>query len=400
MTFLKNLAKYILAMLFGLLLSAMIIEVVLRLYNPFEFRVRGDKIVLQKNITRVIVNHKIPKLDEKIIQRRNSLGFRGEEPPQGLDFVSGKHLTIIAVGGSTTECLYLSDGKTWPDDLAKLLKERIDKVWVNNAGFDGYSTFGNLVLMRDYIADLHPKIVLFLIGINDIGQNMPNVHTDAKVMEDGKFRAEESAGWCFSSPSCFVNTLAYHSEFANLALNLYRYLKAGSVMVSQVDIVKTIKGGVGHIQLNPQDLSQLIISEDRIQQVLEAHNQGYIPQYEERVKSLVEISRNNGIEPILITQPMLYGVGKDDITGIDLETVQIHNTNGLLEWKILELYNDVLRKVGKEKGLLVIDLAQKMPHSSLYYYDFMHYTNEGAVKVAKIIYEDLYPFVIDRGFTH
>jgi len=137
MTFLKRLAKNLPAMLFGLVLSAMIIEVVLRLYNPFEFRVRGDKIVLQKNITRVIVNQKIPKLDEKIIQRRNSLGFRSEEPPQGLDFMSGKHLTIIAVGGSTTECLYLSDGKTWPDDLAMLLKERIDKGWVNNAGFDG-----------------------------------------------------------------------------------------------------------------------------------------------------------------------------------------------------------------------------------------------------------------------
>jgi hypothetical protein len=56
--------------------------------------------------------------------------------------------------------------------------------------------------------------------------------------------------------------------------------------------------------------------------------------------------------------------------------------------------------VGKENGLLVIDLAQKMPHNSLYYYDFMHYTNEGAQKVAEIIYEDLYPFVIERGFAH
>ena len=43
MTFLKRLAKNLPAMLFGLLLSAMIIEVVLRLYNPFVFRVRGDK---------------------------------------------------------------------------------------------------------------------------------------------------------------------------------------------------------------------------------------------------------------------------------------------------------------------------------------------------------------------
>ncbi|MEI7990416.1 MAG: hypothetical protein WCI88_15385, partial [Chloroflexota bacterium] len=65
-------------------------------------------------------------------------------------------------------------------------------------------------------------------------------------------------------------------------------------------------------------------------------------------------------------------------------------------WKLLEKYNAALKDIGKEKNVLVIDLADKMPKSSRYYYDFVHYTNEGARKVAEIIEEDLYPYLSEK----
>jgi hypothetical protein len=49
--------------------------------------------------------------------------------------------------------------------------------------------------------------------------------------------------------------------------------------------------------------------------------------------------------------------------------------------------------VGKEKGVLVIDLAREMPKNSNYYYDLTHYTNTGAEKVADIISRDLQPYL-------
>ena len=48
------------------------------------------------------------KLDEKIIHTKNSLGFRGDEPPDDFN----PALTVVTVGGSTTESIYISDGKT------------------------------------------------------------------------------------------------------------------------------------------------------------------------------------------------------------------------------------------------------------------------------------------------
>jgi hypothetical protein len=67
--------------------------------------------------------------------------------------------------------------------------------------------------------------------------------------------------------------------------------------------------------------------------------------------------------------------------------------NGGLAWEVLELYNDITRKVGKDKRAPVIDLAGKMPKNSVYYFDLTHFTNEGAEKAAVIVYEELRPYL-------
>src|SRR4029079_1303834 len=129
------------------------LEVFLRVYNPFGERIRGDTIVLPVTSRRVITNSGFPRVDPQIVVTTNSLGFRGPDPP--ADFAS--YLTMIAGGGSTTESLYVSDGKTWRDLLGRELSANLDKLWVNNAGLDGHSTFGHELLLDQRIARLKPK---------------------------------------------------------------------------------------------------------------------------------------------------------------------------------------------------------------------------------------------------
>jgi len=67
----------------GSLLALALLETSLRLFrNPFGFRVRGDQIVLPVHRRYEIHNTQIPKLDAVIIHTKNSLGFRGPEPPE------------------------------------------------------------------------------------------------------------------------------------------------------------------------------------------------------------------------------------------------------------------------------------------------------------------------------
>lgn len=353
----------------GCIVAFILGEIILRIHNPFAFRVKGDKIVLSAKEEYIIKNENAKKLDKTIIIRTNTIGFRGENPPG--DFKN--YLTTITVGGSTTECSLLSEGKTWTDILGKKLKKAFRNIWINNAGFDGHSTFGHIVLMEDYITKLKPKNVLFLIGINDEVNNEKQ-----RYFEDDKSIMENEI--YLKSMKGLGRTLANHSEFFAVLLNFYRYYKA------KVE-------GVDHdAELDLKRSAFLILPEGAKQRALQKHRQ-YLPDYKTRLKKIVKISRENGIDPVFITQPALYGNAIDDITDIDLAKIRKRKTeNGELAWERLELYNDVTRQVGQEENVLVIDLAKEMPKSSRYYYDFSHYTNEGAEKFAEIIFNYLCPY--------
>ena len=45
-----------------------------------------------------------------------------------------RHITIIAVGGSTTEVRNLTDDASWSEVLGRELSKEFDGIWVNNAG--------------------------------------------------------------------------------------------------------------------------------------------------------------------------------------------------------------------------------------------------------------------------
>ena len=86
----------------------------------------------------------------------------------------------------------------------------------------------------------------------------------------------------------------------------------------------------------------------------------------------------------MISQPALYGVAADPLTLVNLNAVvvsDVHRTKAgqvrrKLAWDVLELYNDAVRAVGRERDVLVIDAASRLPKSSQLFYDFVHFTNE------------------------
>ncbi len=123
------------------------LEIGLRIHNPFPFRVRGDHIILPAHQKYTISHTGAIKLDPVTHVTKNSLGFRGPEPPRDWS----ERLTILTIGGSTTECLFLSDGKTWTDQLTRRFMAVRPDAWINNAGFEGHSTFGHLVLLREFV---------------------------------------------------------------------------------------------------------------------------------------------------------------------------------------------------------------------------------------------------------
>jgi hypothetical protein len=254
--------------------------------------------------------------------------------------------------------------------LSVKLQESFKHIWVNNAGLDGHSTFGHIILLKDFIINLKPKYVLFLIGNNEIGKIDFEDHTASQIK--GKIRV--------SSPEAFAKSLAAYSELANLFLNLCRYLRAKTQ-------------GFPHQEIDLTALEQMNYPEAEQDNVLAEHRLKYIPVYKKRLYELIRLAKDHDIEPILITQPALYGIGTDEVTRVNLAGIRIGAYSGDTRWKILELYNNVTRVIGEKQDLLVMDLAAEMPKNSAYYYDFIHYTKAGAQKVAEIVHKNLIPYL-------
>ena len=350
--------------LFQLGVALIALEACLRVYNPLPFRVRGDRIVLPVRHVYTFDNSRAPKLDPITRHTKNSLGFRGPEPPRDL----ARRRSILTIGGSTTECLFLSDGSTWTDVLARAVASVDPGAWVNNAGFDGQSTYGHLVLLDSFVAGLKPTMAVFLVGANDVGLEGATTYDRALTpASDGGGLAHRAAVFA-----------ANHSEVASVALNTVRAVRAQH-------------RGFGHSQVDVRTAPRLVLDASVVDATLDRYRQ-WVDGFAGRLTAIVRVCREHGIAPVLVTQPALFGDDVDPATGVPLATVQVNGRgNGALEWRLLEMYNDATRAVGRRAGVLVVDAAREMPKDSRLFYDFLHYTNEGAAALGAIVARHVIP---------
>lgn len=355
----------LLATFFGLIVSVALLEGALRIHNPIHVPLRANDIVLPVN-SRFFYKDPYREGEDAIVYNSyNRLGFRGAEPPKDFD----AHRTVLTVGGSTTACVGLTDGKTWPDFLTRKLSGSVPKLWINNAGMDGHSTFGHLHLLRQVLRAMHPDFIVYLVGVNDVGRKDLNdwdrgIRTDSQSVRDAIVRRSE-----------LLSTIQVLSR-------TYRAFDIGLIGAPLIDLKKIKNVG---------------IDEARFAKSSAEHRATHVPAYRTRVKQLIEDTRSAGIEPILMTQPALYGDGIDPSSGQEIGPLEFHDGESASSaWRILELYNDVVRDLGRASGVTVIDLAAELPKDSALYTDWIHYSERGAERVADIVARVLEPILLEN----
>lgn len=347
-------------------LFLLVLELGLRIYNPIHVPLRANDIVLPVNNRFQFKNDSnFDKVDKVVVNTYNSLGFRGAPPPAPKDFDAAT--TMLTVGGSTTACVGLSDGKTWPDLVASKLSSDVPSLWLNNAGMDGHSTFGHLVLLKQVVSALKPDYVLYLTGVNDVGRG------DLNDWDKGLATQQASLGSSLVKNSELLSTIQVVSR-------TFRAIDLGVFQRKDVDVAKHPKKAM---------------DDAAMEAALAEHRDKHVPGYRERMRQLVSETRKAGIEPILLTQPALYGDVVDPTTNIALGELEHYagqdTSNARLQWRVLELYNDVVRSLAVEQRVHMIELAGQMPKDSKYYTDWIHYSRAGAERVAAIVAEGLLP---------
>lgn len=351
-----------------------LIELILQIHNPFLKRIKSGRVVLPAAERIRIQNRTVPSLDPEIIVTRNSIGFRGPEPPANFS----AYLTIFTMGGSVAQGFYLSDGHTWSARLADRLSTSFRRVWMNNAALDSQSTRGYLAMLDDYIRNFHPKVVLFQPTNDAVTDESPGVGDGENIKGPLVFR----------TATTFLRTLSPYSEIAGLIAdfdrrwNLYRH-------------------GVLHHAIDLRQWGTVDSSEEFRHAFLARYAGIHLSGYGDRLRRLVQLCRQSQITPVLVTEPNLVGFGIDDVTHVDLARVAIEDfpgVNGKLFWDLHEMYNDMTRRVAREQNVVLVDLARELPKSSRFFYDYLHFTNAGAQAAGDIAYRDICP-ALDAKFS-
>jgi len=332
-----------------------------------------DTIVMETNRRNIRLREHIPGTlrqyypSSKLMQQSDNLEqkkYRLKIDPDGFIFPSKMYddpdATILFLGGSTTECAYVEEDRRFPFLVGKLLGSDGLKVNTLNSGVSGNNTLHSVDILINKAIAFEPDIAVLMHNINDLNLLL---YDQTYWNDDSKFSLLVKSSE--NNLSCLKRMVKYN--FPNLYNQLYTVIqfissKGGDVLVSRA---------------LPPDYR------------LSLEKENILMQFKKSLRLFITASRIYRITPVIMTQASRFGE-KLDVGDIDAE--KLFKKIGVSYEAYREIYmemNQMIRQVGREEGVLVIDLEKKVPQSKAYIYDFVHFNTSGSERVAKIIAEEL-----------
>lgn len=312
----------------------------------------------------------------------NQDGWRGDLLPH--DDTTYK---ILAIGGSTTECVYLDETETWPYILQQSLSTT-SKVWVGNAGRSGLNTRNHIVQLAHLSKSRSLDAIIMLLGVNDFMQRLakgadyqPFLGVDALPRSDYEILMSQTF---FTWPGAdnrepfFKRTAVYR-----LSRELrYRYQRT-----TPRRLVQDVDGSVYEVWRAHRRQASTITS--RLPDLSSA-----LDEYRQNINTLVRIAAQRRLRLVLATQPYLWrhdlnereqallwlgGVGRYQ----EEPGHEYYSIDALADG--MDRYNRQLLALCRAEGLECIDLEKEMPKETTMFFDDVHFTEEGSRHVAQVI---------------
>ncbi|MCR6631426.1 MAG: GDSL-type esterase/lipase family protein [Magnetospirillum sp.] len=269
--------------------------------------------------------------------RRDHWGLRGAgtDPAQ---------VTILTVGGTTTDQPTLPDEATWQAVMERELRAAGRPAVVANAGLDGQATAGHLRAMAEWfpqVPGLKPRFILFSVGAEEAGSGGADIER-----RPGRFDRirRHSALWRWAA------------KFSGAADE--RREPPGHRRVDYDHAEWTDKPAEGRPQ--PPGSSP--------------------DAFRERLRQLAVAAHGMGAVPVFVTQ------ARGDFKVVDgkvLGVVEPGGLNGIDQYRLLSAYNQATRQVCGDEGLLCLDLARELTFERGDFYDYLHNTPQGAEKIGR-----------------
>ena len=320
----------------------------------------------------------------------NSKGLRG--PELGPD----TETRVLAIGGSTTECLYIDEDSAWPLRLQKLLTSPERPVWSASAGLSGMNSGDHIVHAKFLVPQL-PRIdvVVALMGVNDVAVALGTPEKYAPVPADVSAEGSEALlRRAFQQvPGRLENSWDYEGS-ALRQLAIYQLLRRVKVGHSRDLVAHNIVNDAAGLATtrwrdNRQHASAMIDALPDLTAQLDV--------YRKNLNTFIDLITQRKIRLLLLTQPTLWradlndkeqkmiwmgGKGGDFMHNVGLP----YYTAGALAAG-MQKFNDVMLSVCKERGVECIDLATMIPKNLENFYDDCHFGFHTSEHIADIVAE-------------
>jgi lysophospholipase L1-like esterase len=276
---------------------------------------------------------------------------------------------IFAIGGSTTEQIYLDDRATWTHLLQESLDRSHDReIEVVNTGVSGLRAEHHLATLEHVLA-YAPDMAIFLVGINDWNRQIRLTLGDASRQRRRQLLRR------FRERYRFNRTLLG----GVLAAALYDpEPRVGPAVEETGSYYEPLRGGLWREprrSFRPASVSE---------------------SYEARLGEIAARCRRAEIACVFLTQPTGYAEDADEeyLRSFWMTPPEEDYTLDLASMiHITRLYNEFLLAFARSEGLPSCDMASAFPASFETLYDECHFNTRGAQRFAELLVACVDPLI-------
>lgn len=297
----------------------------------------------------------------------NLYGVRGRPvDPKEAD------VSILCLGGSTTECLYNTDEASWPWQMEDHLQDSArQRVVVANAGRSGHIAANHAYLLRHYDAVERFDAILVLCGVNDVGALLRD-DREARLS-----RVEEETLFRWDRPH-----EAYYRR-----LRLWRWWEATWNVGTAAAPGRVFQDPAGAwIQAQRRQRREALAHQTLTRPP--ANLEAGLAAYRQDLLGIVEAAKAKGRSLAMMTQPTLWRADLPEALSRLLwehAGSAAYSPGALAE--TMAAYNRVLLDVCEQTGTPCLDLAARLPKDDSVFYDDCHFHDAGCRKVSLIVSE-------------
>lgn len=314
---------------------------------------------LPPNLTIVsrVIGDTMPGITGENTLITDGYGFRTNEP---VTYEDANAYRIFAIGGSTTEEIYLDNRETWTGLLERHLQtSNIENFEVINTGVSGLRAIHHLETLRR-TEHLSPDMYIFLMGVNDWNYQIKNELSDAQFLNN--FNLSESI--IFKSIDAIYNIMVRiinDATYSESSENIRVF--DGSYYASQNNSLN--RPNVRNIQIQSVD-----------------------PDYDKYVRHIAQRCSDYEYSCMFVDQPSAYSQQVTEALRSRFWMTPPNETYTLPLSDLIQIshtYNEYLEDISKTYELQFCSLAEHIPPTELYFYDDVHFNENGALRVSEVI---------------